>query len=65
MSYRVMASGQSGVIGLQRETIQGAVKKAGELRRDGYYTEVRIIDADTGDAVDEGTVAESPRPTVS
>ena len=60
MRYHVMASGQAGVMGLKRDSIEGALKKAGELRQEGIYTEVRIIDASTGDVVDESQYTAAP-----
>lgn len=53
MRYHVMGSGQDGVIALKRDSIEGALKKARELRRDGHYAEVRIIDTASGEPVDE------------
>ena len=56
MRYHIMATSQAGVLGLKRDTIEGALKKAGELRREGIYNEVRIVDTATGDAVDESQI---------
>jgi hypothetical protein len=53
MRYHVMAGSQDGVLGLKRDTLEGALKKAGELRREGVYNEVRIIDTATGQVVEE------------
>lgn len=53
MRYNVMAGGPTGVFALKRDTIEGAVKKAGELRQSGEYSDVRIIDTSTGAVVGE------------
>ena len=53
MRYQVMAGGTMGVFGLKRDTIEGALKKARELRQTGEYSDVRIIDTTTGSEVDE------------
>lgn len=53
MRYHVMASSQTGVMGLKRDTLEGAIKKAGELRGEGIYSEVRIIDTTSGEPVEE------------
>ncbi|MBF0393315.1 MAG: hypothetical protein HQL38_11610 [Alphaproteobacteria bacterium] len=58
MRYNVVASGQDGILGLKRDTIKGALKKAGELRSEGIYTEVRIMDTTTGDVVDESLITD-------
>lgn len=57
MRYHVMASSQAGVLALKRDSIEGALKKARELRGDGLYSDVRIVDTSTGDAVDEAQFA--------
>ena len=56
MRYHVMATSQAGVLGLKRDTIEGAIKKAGELRREGTYNEVRIVDTTTGAEIDESRI---------
>lgn len=61
MRYNVVASGQDGILGLRRDTIEGALKKAGELRAEGIYTEVRIMDTTTGDVVDESRYGDKAR----
>lgn len=53
MRYHVMAGGPTGVFALKRDTIEGALKKAGELRQSGEYSDVRIIDTTTGVSVEE------------
>lgn len=53
MRYHIMGSAQDGVMCLKRDTLEGALKKAGELRQDGSYSEVRIIDTTSGDVVPE------------
>lgn len=56
MRYHVMANSHVGLLDLKRDTIEGALKKAGELRDQGIYTEVRIMDTKTGTVVDEAQV---------
>lgn len=66
MRYQVMATNQAGVLALKRDTIEGAIKKAGELRREGAYNEVKIVDTTTGAAIDESVIgngSESGAPT--
>lgn len=58
MRYHVMAGGSMGVISLKRDTLDGAVKKANELRSSHEYEDVRIIDTESGATVDE------PRPEI-
>ncbi|PWC42109.1 hypothetical protein [Azospirillum sp. TSO22-1] len=58
MRYHVMAGGTMGVISLKRDTLDGAIKKAGELRQSHEYEDVRIIDTESG------AVVEEPKPTV-
>lgn len=53
MRYHVTATSQAGVLVLKRDTIEGALKKAGELRREDTYNEVKIFDTATGAVVDE------------
>ena len=43
MRYHIMANSQSGVLGLKRDTIEGAIKKAAELRREGTYSAATIV----------------------
>ncbi|WP_431855560.1 hypothetical protein [Azospirillum sp.] len=57
MRYHVMAGGTMGVISLKRDTLDGAIKKANELRQSHEYEDVRIIDTDSGAVVDEGKAA--------
>lgn len=59
MRYHVMGSGQDGVTALKRDTLEGALKKAGELRDDGHYADVRIIDTSTGEEVEEATLQQT------
>ena len=63
MRYNVMAGGPTGVFGLKRETIEGAFKKARELRQSGDYSDVRIIDTTTGTEVDEPHALDGAPPT--
>jgi hypothetical protein len=53
MRYHITGSSQVGVLGLKRDTLEGALKKANELRQQGIYNEVQIIDIETGDVVKE------------
>ena len=53
MKYNVMAGGTMGVFSLKRDTLEGAIKKANELRQSHEYEDVRIIDTETGAVVDE------------
>ncbi|WP_377805579.1 hypothetical protein ABNQ38_02770 [Azospirillum sp. A29] len=53
MRYHITGSSQVGVMGLKRDTLEGALKKANELRQEGIYSEVLIIDTETGDVVKE------------
>ena len=53
MRYHIMGSAQDGVMCLKRDTLEGALKKAGELRQDGSYAEVRIVDTASGETVQE------------
>ncbi len=62
MRYHIMATSQAGVLGLKRDTIEGALKKAGELRREGAYNEVRIVDTTTGLPIDESQIASANGP---
>ena len=59
MLYNVTATNQAGVFSLKRDTIEGALKKAGELRREGIYNEVRIIEMATGTVVDESQIGDA------
>jgi len=54
--YHVMAGGTMGVFSLKRDTLEGAVKKANELRQSHEYEDVRIIDTENGAVVDESGV---------
>jgi len=56
MRYHIVGSSQDGVIALKRDSIEGALKKAGELRQDGHYAEVRIFDTTSGQPLDEETL---------
>ncbi len=60
MRYNVMAGGTMGVFGLKRDTLEGAVKKARELRQSGEYSDVRIIDIETGSVVEEPRAGTTP-----
>jgi hypothetical protein len=60
MRYHIAASGQMGVVGLKRDTIEGALKKARELRDEGIYSDVRIVDNATGAEVDESQSFDRP-----
>ncbi|WP_207482498.1 hypothetical protein [Arenibaculum pallidiluteum] len=62
MRYHIAASGQMGVVGLKRDTIAGALKKARELRGEGIYSDVRIVDSDTGAEVDEAQSGDARSP---
>ncbi|WP_455184481.1 hypothetical protein [Azospirillum palustre] len=53
MRYHITGSSQVGVMGLKRDTLEGALKKANELRQQGIYNDVQIIDIETGDVVKE------------
>ncbi|NUB05809.1 hypothetical protein FW320_06415 [Azospirillum sp. Vi22] len=53
MRYHITASSQVGVMGLKRDTLEGALKKARELREQGIYTDVRIIDTENGTVIQE------------
>ena len=53
MRYHVMAGGSMGVFSLKRDTLEGAIKKANELRQSHEYEEVRIIDTESGTVVEE------------
>ncbi|WP_376963681.1 hypothetical protein ABNQ39_25780 [Azospirillum sp. A26] len=53
MRYHITGSSQVGVMGLKRDTLEGALKKAKELREQGTYNDVQIIDIETGDIVKE------------
>ena len=57
MRYHVMAGGTMGVISLKRDTLDGAIKKATELRQSHEYEDVRIIDTESGAVVEEGRTA--------
>ena len=53
MRYHVMAGGSMGVFSLKRDTLEGAIKKANELRQSHEYEDVRIIDTENGTVVAE------------
>ncbi|MBP2306394.1 hypothetical protein GBZ48_03015 [Azospirillum melinis] len=53
MRYHITGSSQVGVMGLKRDTLEGALKKANELRQQGIYNDVQIIDIETGHIVKE------------
>ena len=59
MRYHITATSQAGILGLKRDTIEGAIKKAGELRREGTYNEVKIIDTASGAEISESQIGGS------
>lgn len=53
MRYNIIGRNGAGNLCLKRDTLEGAIKKAGELRREDSCIEVRIVDTVTGNVVEE------------
>ena len=58
MSYTITASTSAGAVALKRENAAAALKKARELREQGYGS-VQITDGSTGALYDENSLARS------
>ena len=64
MAYSITASCSVGAVELKRENAPAALKKARELRQDGYVG-IRIVDASTGAQYDEDSLARTLAPEAS
>lgn len=53
MRYHITANTDVGAVCLKRDTLEGAFKKANELRRDGTYLDVHVVDTETGDVLQD------------
>lgn len=53
MPYHITGNTDVGAVCLKRDSLEGALKKARELREDGTYLNVRIVDAESGATVPE------------
>lgn len=58
MTYSISATSMIGAVALKRDNAEGALKKARELREQGYVS-VRITDEDTGAHYDEDSLADT------
>lgn len=53
MRYHITANTDVGAVCLKRDTLEGAYKKANELRQEGTYLDVHIVDTETGATLQE------------